>query len=274
METLVHHFRLDAQEQQIKQLQGDVAEIKTTLKALEDNRAESREFRKMFLAWMQLQETSSDDSSSGSRSPSFLPDLPSDLQLDCGVDCHSDSLPSSPSVLDQLAAIISRSEERLCCSGHLVSTSHTDSRSLGYDSKLPTPDKSPGQGSLMPIRANWAINWAIYDIVYWELGSEPVMGHDVGLKTVVDLVYADLGRGVGQKVLVGLIFSLFKLHETGKAPFDRGNASLSRRLFNGMRLTFSATWHLWVVHGQARPPENAIGEASAGIVEVSCRSQS
>ncbi|MFS7963362.1 hypothetical protein Hanom_Chr08g00737171 [Helianthus anomalus] len=244
METLVHHFRLDAQEQQIKQLQGDVAEIKTTLKALEDNRAESREFRKMFLAWMQLQETRSDDSSSGSRSPSFLPDPPSGLQLDCGVDCHSDSLPSSPSVLDQLAAIISRSEERLCCSGHLVSSSHTDSRSLGYDSKLPTPDKSP------------------------------VMGHDVGLKTVVDLVYADLGRGVGQKVLVGLIFSLLKLHETGKAPFDRGNASLSLRLFNGMRLTFSATWHLWVVHGQARPPENAIGEPSAGIVEVSCRSQS
>ncbi|KAF5806124.1 hypothetical protein HanXRQr2_Chr05g0217641 [Helianthus annuus] len=32
--------------------------------------------------------------------------------------------------------------------------------------------------------------------------------------------------------------------------------------------------HSWVVHVQARPPENAIGEASAWIVEVSCRSQS
>ncbi|KAF5811245.1 hypothetical protein HanXRQr2_Chr04g0179241 [Helianthus annuus] len=114
METLVHNFRLDAQEQRIKQLQGDVAEIKTTLKALEEHHAESREFRKVFLAWIQHQETRSDDSLSGSGSPSFFPNLSSDLQLDCVVDRHSDSLPNPPpSLLEQLESIIARSEERL-----------------------------------------------------------------------------------------------------------------------------------------------------------------
>ncbi|KAJ0895874.1 hypothetical protein HanRHA438_Chr08g0328151 [Helianthus annuus] len=282
--------RIDAQDIQIKQLQSDVTEIKSTLKLLEEERAESAEFRKIMLNWMTQHEKKGEEESLGS---SFR----------------------FGSVLAQLETIVSRSDERLSGCRQLMSTGHTDSRSLGDDSKLPTPgtplasvrsksdkipintsqsdvfgavnirsissyygssspvaqltvlisgseDKSSGPGSLMSTRANWAI----YDIVHWKLGSEPVMGHDVGLKTVVDLDFADLGRGVGQKMVVGLIFSVLKLHEKGKAPFDRGNDSLSHRLFNGMGLTFSVMWHFWVVHGQPRPPEDSSEEAFTGFL--------
>ncbi|MFS7950859.1 hypothetical protein Hanom_Chr07g00588151 [Helianthus anomalus] len=56
METLVLNFRLDAQQQHIKQLQGDIAEIKTTLKVLEEDLVESGEFQKKVLAWMKHSE--------------------------------------------------------------------------------------------------------------------------------------------------------------------------------------------------------------------------
>ncbi|MFS7956810.1 hypothetical protein Hanom_Chr07g00658901 [Helianthus anomalus] len=284
--------RIDAQDIQINQLQSDVIKIKSTLNSLEEERVESAEFRKILLNWMRQHEKKGEEESLGS-------------------SCRSGS------VLAQLEALVSRSEERLSGLRHLTSTSHTDSCSSAYDSKLPTPgtsiasvrsksdkipintsqsdvfgadnmrsisssygspspvaqltvlisgseDKLSGQGSLMSTRANWAI----YDIVYWKLGSELVMGHEVGLNSVVDLDYPDLGRGVGQKMIVGLIFSILKLHETGKAPFDRGNASLSHRLFKGMQLTFSATWHLWVVHGQPRPPEDSSEEVFTLVIKV------
>ncbi|KAJ0629258.1 putative beta-amylase [Helianthus annuus] len=165
----------------------------------------------MFLAWMQLQETRSDDSSSGSRSPSFLPDPPSDLQPDCVVDCHSDPLPSSPSVLDQLAAIISRSEERLRCSEHLMSTSHTASRSefssfgdvahSGFSSPvaqvaaaLPRSDNhSTDQTKVGLIGANWAFS----NDLRWVLRSGSRVGHDVEQQFVMGQYPPDLGPFCG-----------------------------------------------------------------------------
>ncbi|KAD4180100.1 hypothetical protein E3N88_28691 [Mikania micrantha] len=57
--------RLDTHEHQILQLQTDVAEIKASLLALNDERAESAEFRKVVLNWMKSQEKRPVDDSSG-----------------------------------------------------------------------------------------------------------------------------------------------------------------------------------------------------------------
>ncbi|KAK1427816.1 hypothetical protein QVD17_16511 [Tagetes erecta] len=62
METRTNS-RLDAQDTQIKQLQSDVSEIKSTLKTLEDDRGESAEFRKVVLDWMKQQQKKQGDSS-------------------------------------------------------------------------------------------------------------------------------------------------------------------------------------------------------------------
>ncbi|KAM0058473.1 hypothetical protein Hdeb2414_s0005g00170621 [Helianthus debilis subsp. tardiflorus] len=287
METLVQKYRLDAQEQQIKQLQGDVAKIKTSLKVLEEDLVESGEFRKVVLNWMHQR----DSRSSFSSISSFPASSPG-------------SISPPPLLIAHLEALVARSEKRLSCYGHLMSTSHTYSRSSVYVSKLPTsgtpvasirsksdtlpvdrgnsadpffrsPSSLPtsrsllaqlmaiisrseeqlsGQGRLMSTRAKWAIS----DDVHWKLGSEPVVGHDVELKTVVDLDYPDPGQGVEQTMFMGLIFSDLDLCEKGKVPFDRGKSSLSHRPLIGMRLMFSATWQLWVVHGQPRAPDVAI----------------
>ncbi|KAK1407718.1 hypothetical protein QVD17_39342 [Tagetes erecta] len=78
--------RLDLHEQQIKQLQSDVADMKTSLSVLEADRVESAEFRKAMLAWMKSQdkrpvETSLESASSGMASSS--PALKSDLIDNC-----------------------------------------------------------------------------------------------------------------------------------------------------------------------------------------------
>ncbi|MFS7949717.1 hypothetical protein Hanom_Chr06g00574831 [Helianthus anomalus] len=96
METLVQNYRLDAQEQHMKQLQGDVAKIKTSLKLLEEELVESSEFRKVVLNWMHHQ-----DSRSNFRSISQFP------------DSSSGSVSPPSSLLAQLEAFIARSEERL-----------------------------------------------------------------------------------------------------------------------------------------------------------------
>ncbi|KAJ0483065.1 putative retrotransposon gag domain-containing protein [Helianthus annuus] len=64
--------RLDAHEQQIHQLQSDVAEIKASLTALNEDRADFVEFRKAVLAWMKSQEKKHVDDSSGSGSSSIV----------------------------------------------------------------------------------------------------------------------------------------------------------------------------------------------------------
>ncbi|XP_076894751.1 uncharacterized protein LOC143547139 [Bidens hawaiensis] len=66
METRTSSSRLDAQDSQIKQLQFDVADIHSSLKSLEEDRAESGEFRKVVLAWMAAQEKKAEDYSSAS----------------------------------------------------------------------------------------------------------------------------------------------------------------------------------------------------------------
>ncbi|KAL8249810.1 hypothetical protein R6Q59_006678 [Mikania micrantha] len=58
--------RLEVQEQQIKQLQSDVQEIKTMLQSIEGDRVESAEFRQVVLVWMKQQEKRNVDGSSGS----------------------------------------------------------------------------------------------------------------------------------------------------------------------------------------------------------------
>ncbi|XP_076920920.1 uncharacterized protein LOC143582177 [Bidens hawaiensis] len=66
METRTN-TRLDSQESQIKQLQSDVAEIRSSLTHIEADRAESAEFRKVVLSWMrQFEKKPSDSSGSGS----------------------------------------------------------------------------------------------------------------------------------------------------------------------------------------------------------------
>ncbi|KAM0025674.1 hypothetical protein Hdeb2414_s0021g00577331 [Helianthus debilis subsp. tardiflorus] len=206
------------------------------------------------------------DSRSNSISISHVPASPSGLN-----STSPTSITQAPSSLVQFAEVESQVDGNSIDHGSLFErvvdrSSDSQSRSLSHMAAViaiisGSEEQSSGQGRLMSIRANWAIS----DIVQWKLGSEPMMGHDVGLTSVVDLDYTDLGPCVGQKMIVGLIFSILKLHETGKAPFDRGNASLSHRLFNGMRLTFWATWHLWVVHGQPRPPEDSSEEVFTGI---------
>ncbi|KAJ0560216.1 hypothetical protein HanHA300_Chr06g0209011 [Helianthus annuus] len=300
METLVHNFRLDAQEQRIKQLQGDVAEIKTTLKALEEHRAESREFRKVFLAWIQHQETRSDDSLSGSGSPSFFPNPSSDLQLEYVVDRHSDSPPNPPpsSLLEQLESIIARSEERLgksllhtgCGSksrpesvnwafstaentfvhdqfeeasddhGHLLRNIHSDSSFSGGSAdplfRSPSLPSSPSlciqlknimsrceenlcsHGRLM----SHSVNGLLLDNLQGMLGSEPLVGHNGELKTVVDLDYPDPGQGVEQQ-MVGNIDVLYAV--------GAGGLGLSLVLIHiyvtEIKRTLQALWVLGVV---------------------------
>lgn len=65
METRTN-CRLDNQDAQIKQLQTDVADMRTSLAALETDRLESGEFRKVVLAWMSKQEKKTVGESSGS----------------------------------------------------------------------------------------------------------------------------------------------------------------------------------------------------------------
>ncbi|KAK1435415.1 hypothetical protein QVD17_01178 [Tagetes erecta] len=70
--------RLDLQEQHIQQLQSDVADMKTSLSALDADRAESAEFRKVMFAWMKSQEKKTAETSFGSgNSGVFSSDLKS-----------------------------------------------------------------------------------------------------------------------------------------------------------------------------------------------------
>ena len=55
METRAQQARLDHHEEQLKQLQSDVLEIKTAIKAWETDRAEEEEFRKIVMAWVKQQ---------------------------------------------------------------------------------------------------------------------------------------------------------------------------------------------------------------------------
>ncbi|KAJ0521660.1 hypothetical protein HanIR_Chr10g0473581 [Helianthus annuus] len=99
--------RLDAHEQQIKQLQSDVIAIKDSLKALHDDRSDSREFQKFVFNWMHHQ-----DSRSTSRSTSHLPASSSDSSLQC--------------VIAKLEEIVSRSEERWYGKEHQFQVGHLD----------------------------------------------------------------------------------------------------------------------------------------------------
>ncbi|KAD4179502.1 hypothetical protein E3N88_28093 [Mikania micrantha] len=89
METRTNS-RLDAQDVQIKQLQNDVLDIKASLQILEDDRAESVEFRKVVLAWMKHQEKQHTDGSSGS---GFSGNFFSNSGLKQGLDDSSTGVP-------------------------------------------------------------------------------------------------------------------------------------------------------------------------------------
>ncbi|KAD1833304.1 hypothetical protein E3N88_42235 [Mikania micrantha] len=52
---MVNQTRLDLHEQQINQLQQDVADIRSSISLLTDDRNEAIEFRKVVLAWMKSQ---------------------------------------------------------------------------------------------------------------------------------------------------------------------------------------------------------------------------
>ncbi|KAJ0590947.1 hypothetical protein HanRHA438_Chr04g0184811 [Helianthus annuus] len=271
--------RLDLHDQQIHQFHGDMAEIKATLQVLKADQEEQREFQKFFLNWMRQQDSRSNFSSISpfpASSSGFISPPPSLLAQLEAIVSRSD---------EHLKAIRSRSDEKSMAQFQSPSTQIVDVRSkfheieeesvnstvtnsnlgIGCTSSLTSFDnQSADQAKLEMI----GVNWAFSDVLKWNLGSDPVVGHDVELHTIMDLDYPYLGQGVEQKMIVGLIFSILKLHETGKAPFDRGNASLSHRLFNGMQLTISATWHLWVVHGQPRPPEDSSEEVFTLLIKV------
>ncbi|KAD6795768.1 hypothetical protein E3N88_06664 [Mikania micrantha] len=66
METRNQNSRLDSHEQQIKQLQADVTEIK---QLLTEGRTESAEFRKMMVAWMKKFEKQPEDSEGSGSGP-------------------------------------------------------------------------------------------------------------------------------------------------------------------------------------------------------------
>ncbi|MFS7994175.1 hypothetical protein Hanom_Chr12g01102751 [Helianthus anomalus] len=269
--------RLDIQEQLIQKLQGDLTAQSSRLDSiaatLEVDRLENSEFRKMMMGFVRQQEKKmTDDGSSlfaqlealvsrseerlcgygrqlmstgptDSRSSVFVSKLPTSRTPVASVKSKSDiipvdrgnsagplfrspsSIPNSPSLLAQSKAIMSRSEEN-----------------------------SRGHGRLMSHR----VNGLLLDKLQGTLGSEPLVGHNGELKTVVDLDYSDPGQGVEKKMVVGLIFSDLDLCKKGKVPFDRGKSSLSHRPLIGTRLKFSATSHLWVVHGQPRPPDVAV----------------
>ncbi|KAL8259706.1 hypothetical protein R6Q59_027659 [Mikania micrantha] len=70
MEIRDTYDRLEIHDQQIRQLQSDLNEIKTTLQSLEVERAESAKFRQIVLAWMKHQEQQQVDGSSGTRNSS------------------------------------------------------------------------------------------------------------------------------------------------------------------------------------------------------------
>lgn len=55
METRGQQSRFEVHEEQIQRLQADVAEIKSSLQAIEADRVENVEFRKLMLAWMKQQ---------------------------------------------------------------------------------------------------------------------------------------------------------------------------------------------------------------------------
>lgn len=67
METRGQQSRLEAHEEQIQRLQADVAEIKSSLKAIEADRVENAEFRKIMMAWMKQQGKQHISDSSGGK---------------------------------------------------------------------------------------------------------------------------------------------------------------------------------------------------------------
>ncbi|KAD4583963.1 hypothetical protein E3N88_21564 [Mikania micrantha] len=81
MEIRDTYDRLEVHDQQIRQLQSDVNEIKTTLQSLEVERAESAKFRQIVLAWMKHQEQSEFQSELLQRFSCFTLPTPSE-QLD------------------------------------------------------------------------------------------------------------------------------------------------------------------------------------------------
>ncbi|KAJ0468340.1 hypothetical protein HanIR_Chr14g0695511 [Helianthus annuus] len=64
--------RLDTHEQQIRQLQSDVTEIKASLLVFNEDRTESAEFHKVVLAWMKSQKKKHIDDSFGSGSSGIV----------------------------------------------------------------------------------------------------------------------------------------------------------------------------------------------------------
>ncbi|XP_076933727.1 uncharacterized protein LOC143599721 [Bidens hawaiensis] len=118
------------------QLEYDVSEIKATLKTLEVARGESREFRKEVLNWMKQHEQRTVAGSLGSGANfgevlpcsrlrsvpdrDFSPKSASDRDLSGGL----------PSLIAQLEAIVSRSEERLHVGGLEI---HNPDRQLDED---------------------------------------------------------------------------------------------------------------------------------------------
>ncbi|KAD5960734.1 hypothetical protein E3N88_12206 [Mikania micrantha] len=90
METRNQNSRLDTHEQQIKQLQSDVSEIK---QLMNEDRTESTEFRKMMIAWMKQFEKRPDDSSGSGSGPKVNDPYDHHVHSPTPVDHHPPPLP-------------------------------------------------------------------------------------------------------------------------------------------------------------------------------------
>ncbi|KAJ0467284.1 hypothetical protein HanIR_Chr14g0683621 [Helianthus annuus] len=273
--------RIDAQDIQINQLQSDITKIKSTLNSLEESleeeRAESAEFRKTLLNWMRQHEKKGEEESLGSscRSGSVLAQLEalvyrseerlgkSLLHNGCGSKSRSDSAnwalstaetefghgsstTNSMSDTDHLKAIIYRFEETSADHGYLMLNSHSDSIFSGSNSTSAAPIaqfQSP-RAQIVGVRSK-----------SHEIGviSDRSQGN-LGFRTVVLGSDAVLGLGIFNIQLADLPPKLFDLDPDPEPP-DRHTPSLSAPV----RVLSS---QLWVVHGQCRPPEDSTKEIS------------
>ncbi|KAJ0468458.1 hypothetical protein HanRHA438_Chr14g0652971 [Helianthus annuus] len=289
METLVQTYRLDAQEQQIKQLQGDVAKIKTSLKLLEEELVESREFRKVVLNWMHHQDSRSNfrsisqfsDTSSGSVSPpsSFSAQLEafiarseerlgkSLLHTGCGSKSRPESVNWALSTAEN--TFVHDRFEEASATNSMSDTDHlkaiiyrfeetsADHGYLMLNSHSDSIFSGSNSASAAPIAQFQSPRAHIVGVRSKSHEIGVISGRsqgNLGFRTVVLGSDAVLGLGIFNIRLADLPPKLFDLDPDPEPP-DRHTPSLSAPV----RVLSS---QLWVVHGQCRPPEDSTKEIS------------